>query len=919
MLITSRRKALSGIPLGGLGTGSIEIRADGRLYEWLIFNNKPWSGYGKPEFYMSKDDFLFLIRIKSEDEDPFVRILTTESWSNEVNLTYNVWSTIINPYQTPWVRCIEEIKFDGKPPFAFLEYVDSSFVRKNVEIKLEAFSPLIIDDVENSSIPVSIFVFKIKNNSSKTIEASLATLVRNPHNVGKNVKVVNEVIRKLGYTALLMRGEGISEEHGMWNGALVLATLSEESTVSSIVTDDKMNMVSRFREILVDFRDDGVFSGKENASVYGKDVYGFIAQKIVLEPKEEKQVIFILSWFYPNHIDLSGKIIGHYYENKFSSPIDVTEYVITNFDKLYTKTHVFIETIYDSNYDNWLSDLTSSQLTTFAKSTWFSKEGLFGIWEGGPGCCGLNTVDVALWAITGVILFYPELAKRIIRQTSRYILRPELSPYYEVFALAFPENMSLYREMLKQDPSIQHDIVKFKKAISEIVKKTGKDPKGRVPHFFTASFELVDTYDRSDLIPEYILISLLCYYWTGDRLFLDEVWSYLKETVDALLRLHDDAGLKLPYHSPPSGYEGFSQVANQMPIDERRKLMLRLLLSGPMFVPTTVNTFDALSLIGISIFTSDIWIAALKSLKDVAEETSDQDYATWLFDTLRIAIENVEKLLWNGEYYDLWYDPVTGYRDRACMSAGITGEWYLKVLLNKDYVLNRERVISTLKAIYKYNFKEWEGLLNASYPHQPRPSLKGNMKYLNEVGIPYTIGGQMDTPWTGIEIPVATHLIWEDMVEEGLNILRNVHDRYASWGLYWNHIECDGHYFRVLCSLFIPNALAGSRYMGSDKILEINPRINHKEFKGPILTPGALLHLYYVNKDKKLTVNITVKLGKIKLCEIDTKVSMEVSKLSVILNGKTLKSSFTMDKNALKIKFEEIQLKENDVLTITVS
>jgi len=33
----------SGVTLGGIGAGSVEIRADGRLHEWLIFNNGPWA------------------------------------------------------------------------------------------------------------------------------------------------------------------------------------------------------------------------------------------------------------------------------------------------------------------------------------------------------------------------------------------------------------------------------------------------------------------------------------------------------------------------------------------------------------------------------------------------------------------------------------------------------------------------------------------------------------------------------------------------------------------------------------------------------------------------------------------------------------------------------------------------------------
>src|SRR5210317_1951162 len=32
----------SGIPLGGLGTGTVELRSDGLFHEWQIMNNAPW-------------------------------------------------------------------------------------------------------------------------------------------------------------------------------------------------------------------------------------------------------------------------------------------------------------------------------------------------------------------------------------------------------------------------------------------------------------------------------------------------------------------------------------------------------------------------------------------------------------------------------------------------------------------------------------------------------------------------------------------------------------------------------------------------------------------------------------------------------------------------------------------------------------
>ena len=44
----SQIEQASGLPLGGLGTGSVEIRPDGYFHEWQVFNAGAWAP-GQPE------------------------------------------------------------------------------------------------------------------------------------------------------------------------------------------------------------------------------------------------------------------------------------------------------------------------------------------------------------------------------------------------------------------------------------------------------------------------------------------------------------------------------------------------------------------------------------------------------------------------------------------------------------------------------------------------------------------------------------------------------------------------------------------------------------------------------------------------------------------------------------------------------
>ncbi|MCC6016146.1 MAG: hypothetical protein LM583_11075 [Desulfurococcaceae archaeon] len=84
----------------------------------------------------------------------------------------------------------------------------------------------------------------------------------------------------------------------------------------------------------------------------------------------------------PNFFDDLGNVIGHYYENLFNSSREVIEYVVKNFDYLYIYTKKFHDILYNTSIDKWFVDLIASQLTTLQKSTIYTKDGLFGVWEG---------------------------------------------------------------------------------------------------------------------------------------------------------------------------------------------------------------------------------------------------------------------------------------------------------------------------------------------------------------------------------------------------------------------------------------------------------------------------------------------------------------------------------------------------------
>ena len=110
------------------------------------------------------------------------------------------------------------------------------------------------------------------------------------------------------------------------------------------------------------------------------------------------------------------------------------------------------------------------------------------------------------------------------------------------------------------------------------------------------------------------------------------------------------------------------------------------------------------------------------------------------------------------------------------------------------------------------------GLLLCTWPRGGKPSLP--FVYSDEV-------------WTGIEYQVASHLMAEGLVQEGLDIVRVCRDRYdGDLRNPFNEYECGHWYARAMSSYGLIQGLTGVRYDAVDKTLYIDSNVgdNFKSF-----------------------------------------------------------------------------------------
>ena len=158
----------SGAPLGGIGTGFVEVRADGCFYEWQIFNSGPWAQNARsttappapgPQYLR----FVLHAR-KASGETPQVRRLYLRSDESDV-------------YTLPFVQDVQSIDYSAWFPMTGLRYNDPSLP---VRVSAEVFSPFIPGHARESGTPGFHVVYTLENTSRESVEVSLAGFMDNP-------------------------------------------------------------------------------------------------------------------------------------------------------------------------------------------------------------------------------------------------------------------------------------------------------------------------------------------------------------------------------------------------------------------------------------------------------------------------------------------------------------------------------------------------------------------------------------------------------------------------------------------------------------------------------------------------------------------------------------------------------------------
>ena len=748
--------------LGGIGTGNISLGARGELRDWEIFN-RPAKGQVFPYTF-------FAISAKEEGQERNAKILEGKM-APPFSKSHGFFA-----HEMAGVPRFEHSEFTGEYPKAFLTLSDRTMP---VDVKLEAFNPLIPLDSLNSGIPCAILNYTVINKSEHATEVSIVGTLPNvacypetSENIWGNY---NNEIAKTSQNTLLEEGELATlfftntgtEENELSYSDLSLSVLSSEE-VLSLPMWPECGWWDAAQMVWDSMRTHGDFSsvGKGSTEMGPSLKPGSLGAKFQLEPKGQKTVTFIIAWNAPNRIngwypDQINSCCGegcncqkvetttkNYYATVFENSLATARYVAKNFSSLSEKTTAFHQALFGSTLPCYVLDAVSANITVLRSTTCFrTANGKFYGWEGcfaTEGCCEGNCTHV--WN------------------------------YQQTLAFLFPD---LERDMRLTEFNIETDS-------TGRMEFRAKQAFGGKNNFHPAADGQLGCIIR--LYRDW----KLC----GDREFLASVWENAKRALNFAFDYWD--------------------ADHDCVLDSQQH-----------------NTYD-IEFYGPNSLVNSMFFGALKAGAEMAKEMGEAELSQKYLDALEKGSEKMDRLLWNGEYYAQKIEDVNEYPyqyGQGCLSDQLLGQ-ELSMVAGLGYILPPDHVNSAVKSIFKYNFLEdfsqhhnvqrtyvlndEKGLLLCTWPEGGRPIL------------PFTYS---DEVWTGIEYQVATHLIYENYIEEGLTIVKALRDRHDGYKRNpWNEVECGNHYARSMASWGLLLALSGYRYDLVDQKLEFSPKLNQEHF-----------------------------------------------------------------------------------------
>ncbi|MGC2619238.1 MAG: GH116 family glycosyl-hydrolase, partial [Acidobacteriaceae bacterium] len=640
-----------GVPVGGLGAGTFSRSYRGDFSRWHI----------KAAVHKYETVYANQFAMFQQSEGDAHGVAQALLNGHPANGELSSWQ---------WDYPVGAGDYYGLFPKAWFDYRWNKFP---AHVTLEQFSPVLPNNYRESSYPVAVYRWHAENPTNKTVVVSvllswanmsgwLRTFTRNFNgapNQGNFNSYVNETIPGVGtMKGIVFDRKRAGAAPNEWDGQFAIAAM--ETPGVEVTYQTTYQASGDGKSVWEPFAKDGRLADNTKSWVSDKEqLAGAIALRFTLRPGERKVIPMVLAWDFP--VVQFGE--GRKWDRRY------TDFYGTSGRNAWkiARDGLLHSTEWSDAIDQWQAPYINDE----SKPLWYRGmlfNELYALTDGGtfwgrqegsnpksPPSFALlecfdyayyGTLDVRFYGSLPLLKFWPDIDKQVLRE------------FAETVPKEWPEQgLWVWKSQLTDEP-----VTHKRKKIGAVPHDLGV-PEGD-PFIAVNEPGWQDTNNWKDLNSKFVLMVYRDYVLTGrkDTAFLRETWSAVQDAIQ-YLRQFDHGG----------GIPENSDYPDQ--------------------------TYDDWVVHGVSAYSGNLWLAALRAGEETARILGDSKTAAEYHALFLKGQKTYIADLWNGEYFR--YD--TGSDSKNDIQTDqLAGQWYANLTGLGD-IVPHDMQVSAAKKIFDYN------------------------------------------------------------------------------------------------------------------------------------------------------------------------------------------------------------------------
>jgi non-lysosomal glucosylceramidase len=641
---------VAGVPLGGIGGGSIGRGWRGEFNRWCMRPGFPYHDT------VHADQFSLFVQ--RGQQPPCSLALTSVKPPRKI---LSSWSWDLDP------ACAT---YYGLFPRAWTVYEEPL---PGVHLTCQQISPFIPHNYKESSFPVAVFEWTIHNTGEDPAAIALMFSFQNgtgrPNDLAGghyNEPFVGSDGRRKSRGIILHHvhrqvktrpfDAPSREPFEVLSAPLSFALATPEAADRQVTFACHFDPLGDGSAIWRDFSSDGMLSDQQDPvpSQEKEAIAAALAVRVKLPPGGSASIPFSLAWDMPTVYSGVGTAYHPRYTVFYGSRGEAAPAMACDALQHYPAWIKAIEKwqktiLEDPKLPDWYKSALFNELyyITHGGSFWgypakekpdANRMGHFGYLEGHEYRM-VNTYDVHFNASIALLMLFPRIELSLQRDFARTVPQQSNLRY-----LAASENEWAFR---KVKGAVPHDL--------------GWPDED--PWVILNGYPLHDTSKWKDLNSKFVLMVFRDAVFTKDRAFLAEVWPAVVEAIDYMLQFDRD---------------GDGLIENDF----------------------ADQTYDAWVVKGPSAYTGNLWLACLHAAAWMARRLGKRTDALKYERMCTAAVKAYEEKLWNGNYYD--YDSSHSQHHDSIMADQLAGHGFLR-MAGLPGVQPAAHVRSALRTIYARN------------------------------------------------------------------------------------------------------------------------------------------------------------------------------------------------------------------------